>query len=293
MLAIQGWNAEQSLQRSLRRLQERRPMHGRDRASLDKDVTPMNSVSLSEGRRGPAQVWNSAPQLAQIPAIHPNSLVTPGARVVIVAPHPGDEVLACGGLLQRLGQLEHPLQLLSITDGSASHPGSHVWPASRLSVVRPQESVEALRRLGMPLHSLKWIRGGFSDTALAAREQAMSQFIARYLQPGDVVFTTWRNDGTADHDAVGRASAKACSLAGAQLYEMPVWAWHWPAREGVLIPWQRARKVRLDTWTVARKLHAAHAYASQLAGDPAIGLAPMMAQELLERMREPYEIVFV
>ena len=253
----------------------------------------MKPAPLSEGRRGPAQIWNSAPQLAQIPAIHPHSLVPAGARVVIIAPHPGDEVLACGGLLQRLSTLEHPMLLISITDGSASHPGSNVWPASRLSVVRPQESVEALRRLGMPLHSLKWIRGGFRDDALAASEHPVSQLIARYLQPGDVVFTTWRNDGNDDHDAVGRASAKACSLTGARLYELPIWAWHWTAREGSMIPWQRARKVRLDTWSVARKLHAAHAYASQLAGDPEIGLAPMLAQVLLERMREPYEIVFV
>ena len=112
----------------------------------------MKPASLSEARRGPAQIWNSAPQLAQIPAISPHSLVPAGARVVIIAPHPGDEVLACGGLLQRLSTLEHPILLISITDGSASHPGSNVWPASRLSVVRPQESVEALRRLGMPLH---------------------------------------------------------------------------------------------------------------------------------------------
>ncbi|NVZ22708.1 PIG-L family deacetylase [Pseudomonas costantinii] len=252
----------------------------------------MKPAPLSEGHRGPAQIWNSAPQLAQIPAINPTALVPPGARVVIIAPHPGDEVLACGGLLQLLSTLEHPLQLISITDGSASHPGSHAWPASRLSVVRPQESVEALRRLGMPLHSLKWIRGGFRDDHLAAQEQSMSQFIARYLQPGDVVFTTWRNDGNHDHDAVGRASAKACSVMGARLYELPIWAWHWPVREGAMIPWQRARKVRLDTWSVARKLHAAHAYASQLVGDPEIGLPPMLAQVLLERMRDPYEIVF-
>ncbi len=251
----------------------------------------MKLASLSDGRRGPEQIWNSAPQLAQIPPISPSSLVPPGARVVIIAPHPGDEVLACGGLLQLLSTLEHPLQLISITDGSASHPGSDVWPASRLSVVRPQESVEALRRLGMPLHSLKWIRGGFCDDALAGREAQLSQFIARYLQPGDVVFSTWRNDGKDDHETVGRASANACSLVSARLYELPIWAWHWPAREGAIIPWQRARKVRLDTWTVARKLHAAHAYASQLAGDPQIGLAPMLAQVLLERMREPYEIV--
>lgn len=253
----------------------------------------MKPAPLVEGRRGPAQIWNSAPQLAQIPAINPTTLVPPGTRVVVIAPHPGDEVLACGGLLQLLSTLDYSLQLISVTDGSASHPGSNVWPAKRLSVVRPQESVEALRRLGVPLHSLKWIRGGFTDNALPAREQQLSQFIARYLQPGDVVFSTWRADGNDDHDAVGRAAAKACLLVGARLHELPIWAWHWPAREAINIPWRQARKIRLDTWSVARKLHAAHAYASQLAGDPEIGLLPMMAQVLLERMREPYEIVFL
>jgi len=132
----------------------------------------MKPASLSEGRRGLAQVWNSAPQLAQIPAITPSSLAPSGSRVVVIAPHPGDEVLACGGLLQIFSTLQHRLLLISITDGSASHPGSNAWPASRLSVIRPQESAEALRRLGMPLHSLKWIRGGFRDDALAASDAA-------------------------------------------------------------------------------------------------------------------------
>lgn len=59
------------------------------------------------------------------------------------------------------------------------------------------------------------------------------------------------------------------------------------------LSWHRARKVRLDSWTVARKSHATHAYASQLDGEPAIGLAPMLPRVLLERMRLPYEIVFV
>ncbi|AZE94527.1 LmbE-like protein [Pseudomonas orientalis] len=253
----------------------------------------MKTASLSEGRRGPAQIWNSAPQLAQMPVITLASLVPPSARVVVIAPHPGDEVLICGGLLQMLSTRQHPLKLISITDGSASHPGSRVWSAGRLSVIRPQESAEALRRLGVPLHSLKWLRGGFCDNALANQEQPMSQFIARYLMPGDVVFTTWRHDGDDDHEAVGRASANACNQVGAQLYELPMWAWHWPVREGSLMPWQRARKLCLDTWSVAHKLHAVHAYASQLTGDPAIGLAPMLARVLLERMREPYEIVFI
>ncbi|MBD9561954.1 PIG-L deacetylase family protein [Pseudomonas sp. PDM09] len=252
----------------------------------------MKTVSISESGL-PVQIWNSAQQLDNIPVINTETLVPAGARAVVIAPHPGDEVLTCGGLLQQLCALGHPLQLISITDGSYSHFGSRQWSQKRLSVFRPQESVEALRRLGVPMHSLKWIRAGFTDSGLAERESELTQFIVRYLRPGDVVFTTWREDGNLDHDAVGRASARAAALVGATLNEIPVWAWHWPTREHGLIPWDRARKVRLDTWTVARKSHATYAYASQLDGEPIIGVAPSVPQVLLERMRLPYEIVFV
>jgi LmbE family N-acetylglucosaminyl deacetylase len=252
----------------------------------------MKPVSISENSL-PAQIWNSALQLDNVPVISTRSLVPHGARVVVIAPHPGDEVVTCGGLLQLLSNIGHPLQLISVTDGSASHPGSQQWSEKRLSVFRSQESVEALRRLGLPMHSLKWIRGGFTDNALAEHELELTRFIARYLRPGDVVFSTWAADGNNDHDAVGRASAQASAIAGATFNEVPVWAWHWPARDRELIPWHRARKLRLDTWTVARKSHATHAYASQLDGDPAIGIAPPLPRVLLERMRLPYEIVFV
>ncbi|MBK5373610.1 PIG-L family deacetylase [Pseudomonas sp. TH08] len=252
----------------------------------------MKLLSLSENR-APAQIWNSARQLDNIPVINTRSLVPVGARAVVIAPHPGDEVAIAGGLLQLLANLGHPLQLLSITDGSASHPGSRQWSEKRLSVFRPQESVEALRRLGLPMHSLKWVRGGFTDSALIDQEAQLTEFISRYLRPGDVVFSTWRGDGNNDHEAVGRASAKAAEMTGATFHDVAIWAWHWPEREHTLIPWERARKLRLDSWTVARKSHATHAYASQLNGEPALGIAPMMPPVTLERLRLPYEIVFV
>ncbi len=93
----------------------------------------------------------------------------------------------------------------------------------RLSVFRPQESVEALRRLGLPMHSLKWVRGGFTDNALLDCEADITHFIARYLRPGDVVFSTWRNDSDDDHEAVGRASAQAAAQVGATFHDVPVW----------------------------------------------------------------------
>ncbi|QJP95542.1 MULTISPECIES: PIG-L deacetylase family protein [Pseudomonas] len=252
----------------------------------------MKPLSLNESGL-PAQIWNRAAQLDNIPVISTHNLVPAGARAVVIAPHPGDEVVTCGGLLQLLCSLGHPLQLLSITDGSASHPGSRQWSEKRLSVFRPQESVEALRRLGLPMHSLKWVRGGFTDNALLDQEALLTGFISRYLRPGDVVFSTWREDGTDDHEVVGRASAEAARQVGAAYHDVPVWAWHWPERDQAQIPWHRARKLRLDTWTVARKSHATHAYASQLNGEPAIGIAPLLPKAILERMRLPYEIVFV
>jgi len=237
--------------------------------------------------------WNTSKKLAQLPVISADMLVPINSRAVIIAPHPDDEVLGCGGLMRQLAQLDRPLKLISVTDGSASHPGSGLWPAERLSAVRPQESAEALRRLDLPMHSLHWIRGGFSDTSVAEQEDGLVEYLQRYLRPTDVVFATWSMDGHADHEAVGRASARAAEAVGAPFHEVPIWAWHWASPEDERLPWDRARKVLLDPVTIARKRHAVHAFASQLEGDPLIGLPPVLSASALERLLQPFEVVYV
>jgi LmbE family N-acetylglucosaminyl deacetylase len=245
------------------------------------------------GQGTPLHLWQSSRHLAQVPVIDILDLVPEGSRAVIIAPHPDDEILGCGGLLQLLADAGRALQLISVTDGSASHPGSRRWPVERLSAVRPQESAEALRRLGLPVHSLEWLRGGFADSQVAAREVELIAFIERHLQPDDVVFTTWREDGHCDHEAVGRASAEAVKRVRATLHELPVWTWHWATPEDRVVPWHRARKILLDPPLIARKRHAVQAFASQLEGDPHIGLAPVLPPYVLDRLLQPFEVVFV
>jgi LmbE family N-acetylglucosaminyl deacetylase len=239
------------------------------------------------------QQWQASGRLAELPAIDILDLVPLGSRAVIIAPHPDDEVLGCGGIMQLLAAAGRPLQLISVTDGSASHPGSQRWTVERLSVVRPQESAEALRRLGLPMHSLKWLRGGFTDTQVAAQETELSEFIAGYLHASDVVFTTWRQDGHSDHEAVGRASVEAARRVGATCHELPVWTWHWATPEDASVPWERARKILLSPTHIARKRHAAHAFASQLEGDRDVGLGPVLAPYVLDRLLQPFEVVFL
>ncbi|KQW28302.1 MULTISPECIES: PIG-L deacetylase family protein [Pseudomonas] len=254
----------------------------------------MKPASRLPGRQHP-QIWNSAAQLADIPIISTQTLIPAGARAVILSPHPGDEIGACGGLLQLLNNLDQPMLLISVSDGALIHPGSPLWTDERLRTHRPhpQESVDALHRLGIATHGLQWVRGGFPERTLAEHEAELTDFIARHLRPGDVVFSTWRQDGDSDHDTVGRAGALAADRIGVAFNELPVWAWHWPVREQNKIPWHRARKLRLDVWTTARKRHAMHAYVSQLNGEPASGIAPLVPRVILDRMGLPYEIVFI
>src|SRR5689334_19154380 len=94
--AIQGWGCRTPLSTSphgsaglVSRTTEGEAAQGR---------IPMKSVSLSEASL-PSQIWNSAPQLDSIAVINTQSLVPAGARAVLIAPHPGDEVVTCGGLL--------------------------------------------------------------------------------------------------------------------------------------------------------------------------------------------------
>ncbi|MCO8168701.1 PIG-L family deacetylase [Pseudomonas sp. 21LCFQ02] len=246
----------------------------------------------AQGRGTALHAWQASEKLAAVAAISADLLVPFAHRAVIVAPHPDDEVLGCGGLLSQLHQLQRDLLLVSVTDGTASHPGSSNWSAQRLAVERPQESVQALARLDLPA-DLDWQRLGISDTAVAEQEADLTRFLTDRLHTTDVVFSTWRGDGHGDHEAVGRACAAACLQSGARLVEVPIWAWHWAEPDDQRLPWERARKVLLDPATLQRKRDAVGAFVSQLQGDPAVGLAPILPDWALQRLLQPFELVFI
>lgn len=239
------------------------------------------------------EAWAASRHLADVAEIEVQQLVPPGSRAVIVAPHPDDEVLGCGGLLQLLSRAGNPLLLISVTDGDASHPGSQRWPVARLIDTRPQESAEALRRLRIDAAGLPWIRAGLPDSAVADHEERLQALIARELRADDVVFATWREDGHCDHEAVGRAAAGAAKSVGARLAEIPIWAWHWAGPEDPRLPWSRARKLGFDAALLERKRQAMQAHSSQLEGDPDIQLPPVLDAHALERLLRPFEVFFL
>lgn len=246
-----------------------------------------------EGDGTSSLAWQAWPGWAGLPTITAGELVPPGARAVIVAPHPDDEILACGGLLQLLAAQGSEVLLVAVTDGDASHPDSPLWPRERLRRVRPQESAQALATLALALAPQAWLRLRLPDGGVAGMAPTLASLLAEQLLPGDRVFSTWRLDGHPDHEACGWACASACSASGATLVEMPVWGWHWAAPGDARIPWHRARRLPLPPPLLQRKRAALRCFASQIEGDPSTGQPPIVAADALQRLLQTWEVYFL
>ncbi|GAB2909688.1 PIG-L family deacetylase [Rhodococcus aerolatus] len=214
------------------------------------------------------------------------------ARVVVVAPHPDDEVLAAGGLLARLAAAGATVELVAVTDGDASHPGSPTLSPAALAELRRAESVAALAELGLAPATTRLC---VPDGRVAAHEDAVAAAVSRVLGTADTttwVVATWRGDGHPDHESVGRAAHRAAVAAGARLLEVPVWTWHWAHPADPRVPWERAHVVPLDPALMDAKHAAVQQFRTQveaLSADPAD--APVLPGFVLERLLRDHETV--
>ncbi|PYC13865.1 PIG-L deacetylase family protein [Pseudomonas mosselii] len=251
----------------------------------------MNDNLIQASRGTPWSDWQHCAHLARAAWLSPDQLCPPGRRVVLVAPHPDDEILMAGGLLAGFHGRERDLLLISATDGEGSHPHSTHWTEHRLRRQRPLESRHALQQLDLDLDTLDWRRLNLKDGALHRDEAFLVNHLNQLLKPDDLLLTTWRGDGHCDHEAAGRACAQAAQARRAQLAEVPVWAWHWAGPDDPRLPWPRAHRVQLDEARLARKRQALAAHASQLQADG--DRQPVLPANLQACLLQPFELVFL
>lgn len=201
----------------------------------------------------------------------PREAVATLGRVVILAPHPDDEALGCGGLLALLADGNQRAHVIVMTDGCRSHPRSRAYPAARLAALRSSETLAALAVLGYPPSAVTFM--GFADGALPAEGKAPFEAAASRLrkllieQSPNTIVVPWRRDVHADHQSTWqlcRAATSGLSITFRWL-EYPVWAWsHADAHE---VPPQatEAKVWLLDIATAQKRKQLAIAqYRSQL-----------------------------
>ncbi|MDQ2836489.1 MAG: PIG-L family deacetylase [Actinomycetota bacterium] len=236
---------------------------------------------LIAGTGTPASVWRESAGWRAMPLVQPAELVPPGFRLVVLAPHPDDEVLGAGGLLRMTARHGRDLLVVAVTDGAGSHPNSTRWPSDLLLEQRPAETVQALTVLGVPRDKIR--RLALPDGAIAANSVQLQDRLLELLGPADVVIAPWQWDGHPDHEAVGRAGQAAAREVDARYLEMPIWGWHWAHPEHPAFPWHRAVGVGLGEAADAKR-RAVQAFASQLQPDPSTGAEPILPDWALDRM---------
>ena len=151
--------------------------------------------------------------------------VLPG-RFLVLAPHPDDESLGCGGLIAEACRRGRPPVVAILTDGAASHPGSRAYPADRLAALRAGEARQAVASLGLPSDDL--ILLGAADTASphdGPAADALATRIARLAEGCDAILTSWRHDPHCDHLSAWHIARAAARRSGIALWEYPVWGW--------------------------------------------------------------------
>ena len=119
-------------------------------------------------------------------------------RAVIVAPHPDDEVIGCGGLIQALVERGTPPHVIILTGGEGSHRGCYDISAEELITGRHNLTIKAAETMGLPLshiHCLQYPDGG---VAIEHPETERLAALLQELRP-DAIFVPHHGEGWSDH----------------------------------------------------------------------------------------------
>lgn len=145
-------------------------------------------------------------------------------RAVVLAPHPDDETLGCGGLIAALCAAGRPPVVVILTDGAGSHPDTPAFPTERLVALRRDEARQAVTLLGLPAADLVFLDQ--PDAALAREGAVLDEVIGLIRREGcTAVFASSPHDPHCDHVAAAALAAQAAAAVGVSLWYYPVWTW--------------------------------------------------------------------
>lgn len=148
-------------------------------------------------------------------------------KVLIVAPHPDDEVLGCSGLIQRLLKEGKQVDVVILSGGGKSHAGCCEIGESTLIESRRNLSWEAAEILGLPLGNLYFLNYPDGSIAFDCPETRQLKKLIGTLQPKSI-FVPHKGEGWSDHLAAGQIVRKLIGKGSTiSLYEYCVWFWYY------------------------------------------------------------------
>jgi LmbE family N-acetylglucosaminyl deacetylase len=185
---------------------------------------------------------------------------------VIVAPHPDDESLACGGLIAEACRLGLRGKVVIVSDGAGSHPNSKAYPPDRLGSLREKEARQAGAELGLRPEEMLFL--GLPDRFVPWQGEEAERAIrviadcVREIGAGSL-FVSWRHDPHCDHEASYRIAREVQRRVGkVRLVEYVVWGHTLPPATEV-DPARSGFRISVDHEAQEKKRRAIAAHRSQ------------------------------
>lgn len=142
-------------------------------------------------------------------------------NVLVIAPHPDDEVIGCGGAIRLRVERGERVSVVFLTSGEL---GLKHLPREKAWKVREAEAEKAAKILGLAkLHFLRqsdWMLGNHAGATATALKPLLEQ------QKPDVIYLPHPNDGHPDHQAtlpILRAALKRCRGLKPELLAYEIW----------------------------------------------------------------------
>jgi LmbE family N-acetylglucosaminyl deacetylase len=219
-------------------------------------------------------------------------------RLVVVAPHPDDEVLGLGGFLSRCGRAGSVVEIVAVSDGEGAYALADLEARDQLAAVRARERESALSGLGLAaakVHRLAIADGRVAESELALRDQLV-EVLSRSATPtvtseSTVLVAPWRQDLHPDHEATGRAAVAAAMMLGCWLWEVPIWSWYHLGKLETPLPVGRAGKIPLSSTERTAKRRALDSFRSQ--SDPPAPHGRVLPEGFFSTFDRDFELVLV
>jgi LmbE family N-acetylglucosaminyl deacetylase len=186
---------------------------------------------------------------------------------IVIAPHPDDESLACGGLIADACRQGLRGKVVIVSDGAGSHPNSKAYPPERLTALREVEARQAGVELGLRPDELLFLRlpDRFVPYKGEAAEHAIGVIAECVRETGaGSVFVSWRHDPHCDHEASYRIAREVQRrVENVKLFEYVVWGHTLPSSTEV-DPIRSGFRISIDHEAMEKKRRAIAAHRSQI-----------------------------
>ena len=138
--------------------------------------------------------------------------------VVVLAPHPDDEILGCGHLMRAFTQAKTALAVIWLTDGGSAFGPLAAFDRVALAQTRSAEALIGLRAMEI---AVKPFFLGFPDGRLAEYVEAAVERLRDIVRTraAEAIFVTDQFDGHPDHVAAFRIASQ---IVGPAIYSYPV-----------------------------------------------------------------------